>query len=247
MNIKFTIITATYNSAKYLRQTLTSVCTQNYKNIEHIIIDGGSTDDTLLICNEFNHISKIISEKDNGIYDALNKGLTFATGDIIGFLHSDDFFYNQDVILNIANQFNYDNQLDATISDIVFINKNENKIIRKYSAKNWSPKLFAWGKMPPHPAVFCRSSVYNNLFFDTSFKIAADYDMLIKIFYNTRIKYIYLPLITTVMRFGGISTKGLSSNFLINTEVYMACKKNNIYTNKLMLITKYIFKFFEFR
>ena len=245
MNLKITIITATFNSEKHLRQTLISVSNQLYKNIEHIIIDGGSSDNTLSICKEFSHVTKIISEKDNGIYDALNKGLKIATGDIIGFLHSDDYLNNELVLLEIANQFHNNSNLDATISDIVFINKPENKIIRKYSSKNWSPKLFAWGKMPPHPAVFCKNSVYKNLFFDTSFKIAADYDILIKIFYKNRIKYKYLPLITTVMRFGGMSTKGLNSNLLINKEVLIACKNNNIYTNKFMLFSKYIFKIFE--
>jgi glycosyltransferase involved in cell wall biosynthesis len=245
LNLKITIITATFNSEKHLRQTLLSISNQLYKNIEHIIIDGGSSDNTLSICKEFSHVTKIISEKDNGIYDALNKGLKIATGDIIGFLHSDDYLNNELVLLEIANQFHNNPNLDATISDIVFINKLENKIIRNYSSKNWTPKLFAWGKMPPHPAVFCKYSVYKNLFFDTSFKIAADYDILIKIFYKNKIKYKYLPLITTVMRFGGMSTKGLNSNLLINKEVLMACKNNNIYTNRFMLFFKYIFKIFE--
>ena len=246
MSIKISIITATYNSAKNLRQTLNSVANQNYDLIEHIIIDGGSTDNTLEICKEFKHISILISESDNGVYDALNKGIFHATGEIVGFLHSDDYFYNDHVIFDIANQFNKNPHLDATLSDIVFINNSETRIIRKYSSKNWTPRLFAWGKMPPHPSVFCKRSLYKNLNFDTNFKIAADYDMLIQIFYKTKINFKYIPIITTVMRFGGISTKGFSSNILINREVYKVCKKNKIYTNKFMLLSKYLFKILEF-
>lgn len=244
--MKISIITVCYNSEKTIRKTIDSVIHQDYNNIEYIIIDGLSNDNTLNIINEYSHkISKIISEKDNGIYDAINKGISMSTGDIVGILNSDDIFYDNNTISCIAEKFNNSFDLESIIGDIVFVKPNGN-VHRHYSALNWTPNKFAWGLMPPHPTFYCKRNVFEKLgSYRNDFKIAADYELLIRFLLVNKISYEYIPKILVKMNLGGVSTKNLSSNLRINKEVFRACKLNKIDTNIFKLYTKYFFKIKE--
>lgn len=249
MNInypKISIITPTYNSDKTLQDTLNSVLNQSYNNIEHIIVDGCSKDNTIKILKRYdNDKSKILIEADSGLYDAINKGIKLATGDIVGVLNSDDVFNDYEVISNIAQAFKLEKNLDSIIGDIVFINRNS-KIHRKYSSLNWNPKKFAWGMMPPHPSFYCKKHLFEKLgFYRNDFIIAADYELMMRFLLVNNITYKYLPMVFVKMSLGGTSTKNLSSKIIINKEVLYACKLNGINTNIFKLFIKYIFKFFE--
>jgi glycosyltransferase involved in cell wall biosynthesis len=181
------------------------------------------------------------------MYDALNKGIELASGDIIGILHSDDSFYNENVISKIVLAFENSN-IDSVFGDIVFIsNKIQNKIVRIYSANKWRPFMFAFGMMPPHPSFFCKSEVFKKYgVYKIDYKIASDFEILIRFFLVLKIRYKYLPMITTKMRLGGKSTKNINSNFILNREIKRACEENGIYTNYFMIYSKYLFKIKEF-
>ena len=247
--LKISIITVCFNSDKTIEKTILSVLSQTYNNIEYIIIDGKSMDNTVSIIQGYiKKIAKFISEPDKGIYDALNKGIAYATGDVIGILHSDDMFFDSNVLKNIANAFDEDGDLEATIGDIVFVNKTIlNQVIRVYSSKKWNPGKFAWGYMPAHPSFFCRKKVYQRLGdYKLNYKIASDYELLIRYLLIQKIRYKYLPIITTKMRLGGVSTSGFKSLLLLNREIKQACTSNGINTNYIMIYFKYFFKIFEF-
>lgn len=245
--MKITIITVCYNSEKTIRKTIESVLSQNYQNIEYIIIDGASKDNTINIIGEYSErIAKFISEKDNGIYDAINKGISMANGDIVGILNSDDIFYDNDTISCIAEKFSTNIDLESIIGDIVFVKPN-GKLYRHYSALNWTPKKFIWGLMPPHPTFYCKRTIFDKYgSYRNDFKIAADYELLIRFLLVNKISYEYIPKILVSMSLGGVSTKNLSSNLKINKEVLRACKLNNLNTNLFKLYTKYFFKIKEF-
>ncbi len=245
--MKISIITVCYNSEKTIRRTINSVIKQDYCNIEYIIIDGYSNDNTLNIINEYKeNISKIVSEKDHGIYDAINKGIELATGEIVGILNSDDSFYNNHVVSKIADGFEINNNLESVIGDIVFIN-NSGSIHRRYKSTNWKPNKFAWGMMPPHPTFYCKKLIYKKFgFYRTDFKIAADYELMMRFLLVNKVSYQYLPMIFVKMTLGGASTKNIKSKIKINKEVFYACKINKIKTNIFKIYTKYFIKMFEF-
>lgn len=245
--MKISIITVVYNNEKTIADAIESVMAQTYPDIEHIIVDGKSKDNTMQVVDRYReHLGKIISEKDEGLYDAMNKGIRAATGDVIGILNSDDFFNKPDVIGKIAAAFKADNELQATIGDIVFIN-GENKVVRHYSAKRWRPGRFAWGYMPPHPSFFVKRALFDKLgYYKMGYHIAADYELLIRFLAVGKIRWKYLPLITTRMRMGGKSTKNLKSNQILNQEILRACKENGLRSNYLKIYSKYFIKPFEF-
>lgn len=244
--MKVSIITATYNSASTIRDTLESVANQTYKDIEHIIVDGLSNDETLEIVREYPHVAKIISEPDQGIYDAINKGIQLAQGEVVGILNSDDFLSSNFVITKIVESFNEDT--DAIIADITFVSPSDvSKTIRYYSSKNWRPNLFRWGFMPPHPSFYLRKEYYDNFgLYKNSYKIAADYELLIRMLYINKLNYKYINLQTVTMRTGGVSTENFMSRYTLNKEIIKACAENGIYTNMIMLVLKYFIKVFEF-
>jgi glycosyltransferase involved in cell wall biosynthesis len=219
------IITVCYNSEKTISNTIESIINQDYPNIEYIIIDGKSSDNTLNIIKTYKQdYIKVISDRDNGIYDALNKGAHLATGDIIGFLHADDFYPNKNTISNVIKSFKGNNNLDIILGDVAFINKNE-EIGRYYSGKNFN---FDIGIMPPHPAVFINKNCYEKFgYFNTDYKIASDYDLLFRFIELNNVKYMYSKDIVVHMMPGGVSNKNIFSSIKLNKEIYQIHESHN--------------------
>ena len=244
--MKVTIITITYNSGKTVEDTLKSVATQSYQNVEHVVVDGASKDNTLEIVKAFPNI-KLLSEPDNGIYDAMNKGVAMATGDIVGILNSDDFYPNNDIIQKVVDTFN-SKKVDSIYGDVKFVSpKDLNKVTRYYSSSKWNPEKFAYGYMPAHPSFFVKRECYEKFGnFKTDYKISSDYELLIRFLYVNKISYHYLaePLVT--MRMGGASTQGLKSIYILNKEIVRACKENGIITSFPKLSLKFFNKASEF-
>ncbi|HZX74425.1 MAG TPA: glycosyltransferase family 2 protein [Cyclobacteriaceae bacterium] len=244
--MKISLITVSYNSAATIGDSIHSILSQDYKDIEYIVVDGNSKDGTVEIVKSFGDQITWMSEPDKGIYDAMNKGLKMATGDIIGILNSDDFYSDQTIISAVAKEFK-DETLDAVYADLIVVDpQNLKKVVRTYSSKKWYPEKFARGFMPAHPTFFVRKKYYEKLgLFKTDYKIAADYELLIRFLYVNKLKYKYMPLTMVVMRKGGASSSGLKSNLILNQEIMRACKENGISTNYLRIYSKYFIKLFE--
>ena len=245
--MKVSIITCTYNSAATIADTIKSVNAQTYQNIEHIIVDGLSKDNTLEIVKEFAGERQIIkSEKDNGIYDAFNKGIRMATGDIIGVLNSDDFFTSDTIIEQVVNAFNKGN-IDAVYGDIHFVKPdNLNKCVRYYSSKSFRSWMMRMGFMFAHPSFYVKREYYENLgLYKTDYKIAADFELLLRFVVKAKIKCKYLPLDFVTMRTGGASTESFKSKNIINRECLRACKENNYYSNIFLMWLRLVYKAFE--
>jgi len=249
--MKVSIITCTYNSEKTILDTINSVLSQKYKNIEYLIIDGKSTDRTidLIRLNEFKFSGRLryISEHDNGIYDAMNKGIQNSTGDIIGFLNSDDFFTSDDVIGSMID--NFDEGIDAIYGDVHFIKcGNPEKCVRYYSSAIFRPMMLRYGLMPAHPAFYAKKDVYLKYgLFSLDYKIAADYDMMVRLFYKYNIKARYIKMDFVTMRVGGISTKNLYNRLLTTKEDVKACRNYGLKTNLFFISFKYLKKIFEIK
>ncbi|MCG8309337.1 MAG: glycosyltransferase [Cytophagales bacterium] len=245
--MKITIITVCYNSALHIEDAINSVYSQDYEDIEHIVIDGNSTDGTKQILRDHqDKLSFWISEDDHGIYDAMNKGILKARGDVIGILNSDDFYFNDHVISTVAEAFQ-NNEVDAVFGDLIFVDPdNLDRTVRTYSSKKWHPDKFARGYMPAHPTFFVRRGFYaKHGLFETDYEIAADYEMLIRLLYVHKLNYRYLPMKMVKMRKGGVSSNGLKSNITLNNEIIRACRKHGIRTNSLKIYPKYFRKVFE--
>jgi glycosyltransferase involved in cell wall biosynthesis len=241
------IITVCYNSASTIKDTLESVASQSYKKNEHIVVDGGSTDGTLAIIRKWNeHPIHLSSEPDEGIYDAMNKGIDMAKGNIVGILNADDIYYDNYCLESVATEFEKNN-VDIVFADLVYVQYNDiNKIVRYYHADNFSPRKFAYGFMPPHPTVFIKRRLYEEYGkFKTSYIIAADYELLLRFFvvHNTTYSYMHRTLVK--MRMGGTSTRNLKSNFILNKEILRACKENGVRTSVLKVYSKYLSKSFQ--
>ena len=248
--MKISIITATYNSGRTVRDTIESVLRQTYTDFEYIIKDGGSKDDTLEIVKEyapqFGARLKMVSAPDQGIYDAMNIGLHMATGEVIGILNSDDFYTSDDALQTIAHAFaHYD--IDATYGDIHFVNDDDlTKCVRYYSSAVFRRWMMRFGMMPAHPSFYCKRSVYEQLgVFDTSYRIAADFENLLRLIYVGNIKTKYISKDFVTMRTGGASTAGLSSRTQIMKDHLRAMKANGIYSNVFLLSLRYIYKLYE--
>jgi glycosyltransferase involved in cell wall biosynthesis len=247
-NIKVSIITVSYNSVSTIFDTINSVINQSYANIEYIIIDGASNDGTRDVINSFGpKIAKFISESDYGIYDALNKGIKLATGDIVGILNSDDFFYNSTVIEKIVKAFT-DNNTDAVIGDVQFMDPNDElKVVRYYSSKKFKPSKFRFGFMPAHPGFYVKRELFEKLgYYKTDYKIAADYELIMRYLLTNKVRYKYIEFPVVSMRSGGISNKSLKSNYILNKEIARACRENGVKTNFFFIYSKYFIKIFQF-
>lgn len=242
--MKVSIITVSFNSAKTIASTIDSVLSQDYPNIEYIVVDGGSSDGTVGII-EKNHsrISKWISEKDRGMYDAMNKGIAMATGDVIGILNSDDVYMDTHVISELIGLMQ-SKRAQVVFADLILVDQfDDQKVLRYYDSGYFHPNKFKYGWMPAHPTVFVKRELYEAVGnFSTTYQIAADYEMLIRILAIQRARYAYLPKPVVRMRSGGASTSGLSRNWILNQEIVRACKENGIYSNMAMLLLKLPFK-----
>lgn len=226
--MKISIITVCYNSATTIEKTFISVREQTYKNIEYIVIDGGSKDGTLELAKKFNSIIKgLVSEPDKGLYDAMNKGIQRATGDLIGILNSDDIFTDQYVLERIA-KFHQDNQVDASVGNIAQFNQ-VGKTVRKYTAENWTPSKLKIGFMPAHPAIFFKRELFDIYgLYELDFQIGADYELITRFFLRNNISWKYSGITTTAMLVGGISSSGYSSYQLISKEIKKSLRRNGI-------------------
>ena len=246
--MKISVITATYNRGKTVERAINSVKNQNYSNVELIVVDGASVDDTVSKVRALLGINDIfVTENDNGIYDALNKGIDLSTGDVIGFLHSDDIYFDDKVLSKVARIFSDDN-IDVVYGDACFFREgNVDKIIRVYRSDELSVKNLARGKMPAHTAMFFRKDVYQKYgVFKTNYTISADYEFLCRVEKNGSLRKKYVADQFVKMQIGGVSTGGLSNTFILNKEVLRACAENGIYTNLLMIMLKYPSKILQF-
>jgi len=228
--MKISIITSVYNNKNQIGEAIESVLNQTYQNIEYIVIDGASTDGTVDIIESYkNQIDMFVSENDNGIYDGLNKGIHLATGDVIGFLHSDDFYMDNYAIANIMKIFN-NNECDGVYGDLIYVDKNNiDKIVRYWKSGVFKYQNLKKGWMPPHPAFFVKKKVYDKFgYFDTSFKISADYNFMLKILIYKKIKIQYLPQIIYAMRVGGESNKSLKNLWQKSKEDLTVLRKNKV-------------------
>lgn len=228
--LKISLITVCFNSVKTIRDTLNSINSQTYKKIEHIVIDGVSTDGTLdILYSAESRVSKLVSEKDNGIYDALNKGINYSSGDVIGFMHADDVFENQDVLQKVAAAFE-DPTVDAIYGDLVYVQyNNTEKVVRYWKSGAYDNKSLSYGWMPPHPTFYVRRSVYERLgVFDTRYRISADYDIILRFLAGGQISPIYIPKVFVRMRVGGISNGSLKTVFRKSMEDLKIIKRNKV-------------------
>lgn len=228
--MKISIITVCYNSSATIRDTLRSVANQKNKNIEHILIDGASTDDTLKIIEHFDSVTKLVSEPDKGIYDAMNKGIALTVGDVIGTLNADDFYADDTVLTEVAKVF-LDPKVEACYADLVYVRQdNVSKVVRFWKSRDYEPGLFKSGWMPAHPTFFVRKSVYEKYgLFNLDYKIAADFELLFRFIEKNKINTRYLPKVLVKMRMGGTTNKNFSNIFLQNKEIVATLK--NVYPN----------------
>ncbi|MCH5175587.1 MAG: glycosyltransferase [Prevotellaceae bacterium] len=249
--MKISIITATYNSGRTLRDTVESVLRQTYHNIEYIIVDGASTDNTLDIIREyetkFGGRMRWVSKPDHGIYDALNNGIEMSTGDAIGFLHSDDFFTSPDVVGRLARELTENEDVDAVYGDIHYVSdKDLGKCIRYYSSAYFRRRMMLFGFMPAHPSFYCRKEIYESFGnFSLSYKVAADFECLLRFIYVGKINLKYVPLDCVTMRIGGASTSGIVSHKRIFKDHIKAYYENHVPSNGLLDCMRYISKVAE--
>lgn len=246
--MRISIITVARNAADSIVGTLQSVQGQTHPYIEHIVVDGASTDDTLALIRAYQTDSmKLISEPDTGIYDAMNKGVAVATGDVIGFLNADDLYASPDVLARVVASMDREG-LDALFGDVIFFRASRpERAIRRYSSRHFRPERIAWGWMPAHPALFLRRTVYERVGpFRTDYRIAGDFEFVARAFYGQNLLYGHVPEVLVRMRIGGISTGGWRNTVLLNREVLRACRENSIPGNMLKILMKYPAKLMEF-
>jgi glycosyltransferase involved in cell wall biosynthesis len=255
--MKISVITATWNSGKTIGDTLRSVLNQSFTNVEHIIKDGGSKDDTLEICKNFEQkyytdgdkgrTINILSDNDNGIYDAMNQGIEAATGDVIGILNSDDFYTSDDVLARVAEEFANDPELEAVYGDIHFV-KDENlkKCTRYFSSRYFRPWALRFGFMPAHPSFYVRREVYEKYgLYDLDFRTSRDFEMMVRLFVKEKIHARYVNKDFVTMRAGGESTAGLAAKKKVNQDIAGSLHKHGIYSNQMFQSMRYIWRIGE--
>jgi len=246
--MKISIITVCYNSVATIRDTVQSVLSQTHTDVEYIIIDGDSTDGTMAVVDEYrDRITMVVSESDKGIYDAMNKGIKLATGDVIGMLNSDDFYQNNDVIRDVVWKFNSYPCSDLVFGDVVFIAPdNLEKTIRFYRSGHFRPWKLRFGWMPAHPATFIKRCAYDRVGpYSLEFKISSDYEMFVRLLLVHKLSFSRLNKVLVRMRSGGVSTAGIKSRLLLNKEIVKACRNNGVYTNLIFVLSKLPFKLME--
>ena len=244
--MKISIITVSFNSISTIEKTILSVYSQTYSNLEYIIVDGNSNDGTLDVLKKHkNKVNKCISEPDKGLYDAMNKGIKLATGDLVGILNSDDTFNSNTVIEEIAN-FHISNNIDASVGNIIQ-HKISGKVVRLYSSKYWDPEKLKIGFMPPHPSIFFKKELFDKFGnYDLGFKIGADYELVTRFFFKNRITWKYSGITTTAMLVDGVSSSGASSYKLITKEIQKALSMNGVSFSPFNIKMRFLWKIIGF-
>jgi glycosyltransferase len=245
--MKITIITVARNAADTIADTLSSVASQTWKDIEHIVIDGDSTDSTLEIVSKFPHVAKIVSEKDKGLYFAMNKGLKLSTGDVIGILNADDVYASSDIIEKVIESFLHAKS-DVLYGNLVYVNRNDiNRVIRLWKPGKLNLSSFYRGWSPPHPTFFVRRKIYEQYGnFNTRFKIASDYELMLRFLLKNRVKAFYLDHLIVKMRTGGISSRSIKIRLIANREDRRAWEVNGLKPHLFTLILKPLTKIKQF-
>ena len=213
--MKISIITVCFNAEDTISDTIQSVLSQDYEDVEYIIVDGKSTDRTLEIIQSKQKRIQLISEKDQGIYDAMNKGINIASGDVIGILNADDVYKNKQVLSEVMNAFK--NNVSIVYGDIEYVNNDLSRVVRKWKAGIFQPGKFKWGWMPPHPGFFMKKSCYQRYgLFNLNLSTSADYELMLRMFEVHKLNHFYIPKIITSMRIGGVSNSSLKNRFAAN-------------------------------
>lgn len=247
--MKVSIITVCFNSASTLRETIESVLSQDYEDIEYVVVDGLSTDGTQALVQSYsNKISKFISEKDRGLYDAMNKGIDLATGEIIGILNSDDLYADRGVITKVVNVFREGNA-DVVYGDLYYFRTGSpDKVRRIYKGNEFSLVRAKFGLMPPHPTFFIRREAYVRYGkFDIQYTLSADFDLILRFLGIHKLPFKYIPELLVKMRLGGKSTSSLTRLFIMNKEDLHSCRKHGVKTNIVRFYMKYFVKLFTLR
>lgn len=228
--MKISVITVCYNSSETIGDTLRSVQEQTYRNIEHIIVDGGSTDLTLdIVATKGAHVTNLISEKDNGIYDAMNKGLSMAGGDIIGFLNADDLYADAEVLARVSKAFEADPNIEACFGDLVYVTEDNRKVVRYWKSRPFEKGDFAHGWSPAHPTFYIRRSALNRLGqFDQAYRLAADAEFMMRYLERGAVLSAHIPHVQVRMRLGGATNQSWRNIVRQNREILQALKKNCI-------------------
>ena len=246
--MKISIITVCYNSSQTIRDTIESVLEQRYADIEYIVIDGGSTDTTLEILDEYkDRISNLVSEPDKGIYDAMNKGISLATGDVVGIINSDDVLFDRDVISRIALAFQEHKGCEAVYSNLVYVKRNDlETVTRTVIAPSFGLWKIRFGFIMPHPSFYARRDLFSRLGkYKLDYRVAADFELMAR-FLLSGIRTVRLPITAVKMREGGISSSGLWWRIHQNFEIVRACKQNGLYSNIFFISMKLPFKLLSF-
>jgi glycosyltransferase involved in cell wall biosynthesis len=246
--MKLSVITVVRNRADTIAETLGSVAEQSHRDLEHVVIDGASTDRTLeIFARHAGPSVRIVSEPDHGIYDAMNKGVRLSTGQVIGFLNADDVYAHPRVIADVVAAMQRDG-VDVVFGDAGFFRADRpSQPVRRYNSARFNPKRIAWGWMPAHPAMFLRREVFERYGpFRTDYRIAGDFEFIARAFWPGKLRYRHLPEVLVRMRTGGISTGGWRNTILLNREVLRACRENGIPTNMFRILSKYPAKLVEF-
>lgn len=246
--MKISIITVCFNASETIGDSLTSVAEQSYRNIEHIVIDGASNDNTLDLVRSFQHVSRIVSAPDEGIYDAMNKGIALATGEVIGILNADDVYADNNTIAKVMHEFATDAALDAVYGDLVFVDRHQTeKVRRTWIAGAYTHKSFYQGWMPPHPTLFVRKAIYEKYgTFNTELKTSADYELMLRYLFKHAIRTFYLPMTMVKMRMGGQSNSSFQNRIRANREDRMAWQMNGLKPHLFTLILKPLRKINQF-
>jgi glycosyltransferase involved in cell wall biosynthesis len=244
--MKVSIITVVKNSSDTINETIESVLAQTYGNIEYIVIDGGSNDGTVNLIKKYqNKITRFINESDNGIYDALNKGIQLATGDVIAILHADDLFYDHFVVSDMVNKMT-DSGAELCFSDLIIVDRSGEKILRYYMAHYYKQWLFRIGWLPPHPTCFIKKSLFDEFGpYSTKYEVAGDFDFLVRIFYGREINWTYLNRITVKMRYGGASNSGWRSKKRNAQEISQVLRDNNVFSLPVFQLLRYLIRLLE--
>lgn len=241
------IITVSFNSATTIRDTIESVLSQDYPAIEYIIVDGGSEDETLKIVREYgDRIDRVISEPDRGIYDAMNKGIVAASGDLVGTLNSDDFYADTTCVRQLVSRLE-DADTDCVFADLVMVDPvNTDRIVRYYDSSAFRPPRLRYGWIPAHPTFLAKRSLYNRHGgYSLDYRIAADFEMMVRLLYRAEASYVHLPTVVVKMRSGGASTRSLGARWLLNREIVRACRANGLNTSLPRVLMKVPAKLME--